>query len=211
MTLSAHLPRTYVTFLLVLTLVLCIAVPISGLINGFLGAFDVAAVVFLGHLAITFRRESAARLRAHAERYDPSKSALVVFTLLVLAAVAGALVAELTDRQPGEGGRLLLALLTLLTAWLFANAVFAIRYAHLFYDGMQQVPKNPGLVFPETPEPDFWDFCYLSFTLGMTFQVSDVIVTGRRIRRHAAVHGLVAFLFSIGAVALTVNIVAGSR
>ena len=98
---------------------------------------------------------------------------------------------------------------TLLLSWLVTHVVFAMRYAHEFYTSS---PGNPtidgGLEFPSEPRPDYWDFGYFSLVLGMTFQVSDVQITSRKLRRLAAVHGLIGFLFNTVIVALTVNIAA---
>ena len=64
--------------------------------------------------------------------------------------------------------------------------------------------------FPETPEPDYWDFVYFSFVIGMTSQVSDVCVSSRRIRRTITAHGILSFFFNVALLALTVNIAASA-
>ena len=211
MTLHARLPHQFATFALVFGVALVASLATGAGLRGFLTAFDVAALAFLIHVGVTFRQRSSDRLRAHAEAYDPSRSALVAVTALVLAAVVGAIVAELVGVGEGQRRPMLLALITLVAAWTFGNTIFAIRYAHLFYSGLRRAPPGPGLIFPSTAEPDFWDFCYLAFTIGMTFQVSDVVISEGRMRRYVGAHALLAFAFNIGAVALTVNVVAGSR
>ena len=65
-----------------------------------------------------------------------------------------------------------------------------------------------GLDFPGGLSPDYWDFFYFALVLGMTFQVSDVQITSRKLRRLAAAHGLIGFLFNAVIIALTVNIAA---
>jgi uncharacterized membrane protein len=106
---------------------------------------------------------------------------------------------------------------TLLLAWLFSNLLFALHYAHEFYapgdlsdddgrgDGEKQ--DSGGLQFPGDGLPDYGDFAYYSFVLGMTFQVSDVQITARPMRRLALYHALVAFLFNIIVVALSVSLI----
>jgi uncharacterized membrane protein len=92
--------------------------------------------------------------------------------------------------------------------------VFAIRYAHLFYtypdEGEEAGAKfHGGLEFPGTPHPDFLDFAYFSFVLGMTFQVADVNITAANIRRLALLQGFLAFVYNTIIVALSINIISG--
>jgi len=99
--------------------------------------------------------------------------------------------------------------LTLFLSWLVTHVVFALRYAHEYYerqDGASRV--DGGLEFPGGLPPDYWDFLYFAMVLGMTFQVSDVQITSRKLRRLATAHGLIGFLFNTVIVALTVNIAA---
>ena len=87
--------------------------------------------------------------------------------------------------------------------------VFTFRYAHEWYDLDEQRKAKGGLQFPADDLPDYFDFLYFSVVVGMTFQVSDVQVTSRRLRRLVLLHGLLSFLFNTVIVALTVNIAAG--
>jgi uncharacterized membrane protein len=86
------------------------------------------------------------------------------------------------------------------------HTIFALHYAHEFYsqDG------GGGLTFPGTAEPDYWDFVYFSFVIGMTSQVSDVAVSCQPIRRTATAHGILSFVFNAALLALTVNIAASA-
>jgi uncharacterized membrane protein len=96
---------------------------------------------------------------------------------------------------------------TLFASWLMTHVVFGLRYAHEFYEtvpGSQAVVG--GLQFPADDDPDYWDFMYFALVLGMTFQVSDVQITSRLLRRVATLHGLLGFLFNTVVIALTVNI-----
>jgi uncharacterized membrane protein len=87
---------------------------------------------------------------------------------------------------------------------------FALRYAHEYYARDEGGPDvDRGLDFPNENEPDYLDFLYFALVLGMTFQVSDVQITSRKLRRIATLHGLLSFLFNTVIVALTVNIAAG--
>jgi len=99
--------------------------------------------------------------------------------------------------------------LTLFLSWLVTQVVFALRYAHEYYERQPGASRvDGGLDFPGGLPPDYWDFLYFAMVLGMTFQVSDVQITSRKMRRLATVHGLIGFLFNTVIIALTVNIAA---
>jgi uncharacterized membrane protein len=99
-----------------------------------------------------------------------------------------------------------LAAFTILLSWAFIHTIFALHYAHEFYDETD----GGGLAFPGDREPDYWDFVYFSFVIGMTSQVSDVAITSKLIRRTAAAHGIVSFVFNAALLALTVNLAASA-
>ncbi|MGU7624645.1 DUF1345 domain-containing protein, partial [Klebsiella aerogenes] len=93
---------------------------------------------------------------------------------------------------------------TLVISWLFSNTVYALHYAHLYYSSDGEGGDHGGLDFAgDAPEPDYWDFAYFSFTLGMTFQTSDTGVSSPRIRRVVLGQSMAAFVFNIGVLALT--------
>ena len=83
------------------------------------------------------------------------------------------------------------------------HTVYMLRYADLYYRG----PKG-GITFAGKEDPDYKDFAYVAFTLGMTFQVSDTDLTGKRVRRTALHHALLSYVFGTGIVAITVSSVA---
>ncbi len=103
----------------------------------------------------------------------------------------------------------LLAALTVLLSWLLAQTSFAVHYAHGYYSDLG-VNRLPGLAFPaEHDDPDYWDFLYFSFVVGMTAQVSDVQVLTQPWRRLVLAHGLFSFLFNAVVLALSINLLAG--
>jgi len=93
---------------------------------------------------------------------------------------------------------------------LLIHTSFTLRYAHIFYGDHETKPNMHagGLDFPGDALPDYLDFAYFSFVLGMTFQVSDVQITSRRFRRLALLHGMISFVFDTTMIALTINILA---
>jgi uncharacterized membrane protein len=109
------------------------------------------------------------------------------------------------QRAPHE---LVLAAVTILLSWAFIHTIFGLHYAHEYYG--ERGGKSGGLNFPGDETPDYWDFVYFSFVIGMTSQVSDVTISSRSIRRTAAAHGIVAFLFNAALLALMVNIAASA-
>jgi uncharacterized membrane protein len=94
-------------------------------------------------------------------------------------------------------------------SWFFIHTMFALHYAHEFHAAHRE-NGGGGLSFPGEEDPDYWDFMYFSFVIGMTSQVSDVAIAARSIRRIATAHGIVSFLFNATLVALTVNIAASA-
>jgi uncharacterized membrane protein len=103
-----------------------------------------------------------------------------------------------------------LAMVALALSWLFIQTIFAFRYAHRYYQEKRKEPDGPGLVFPNQANPDYFDFLYYSFVIGMTSQVSDVQVSSREMRRLTLGHGILSFAFNVLIVALTINVLAGS-
>ena len=102
-----------------------------------------------------------------------------------------------------------LALTTVLLSWGLIHTVFALQYAYLY---CRHHPAGGGaaLIFPEGKiEPDYCDFAYFSFIIGMTSQVSDVQIASRELRRWALLHGLIAFAFNLAVLSLGFNIISG--
>jgi uncharacterized membrane protein len=109
-------------------------------------------------------------------------------------------------------GHILLSITAVFVSWWLVQTIFTMRYAHLYYDtdyddGTPR--KGGGLQFPDELEPDYLDFVYFAFVIGMTFQVSDVGITSREIRRLAWLHGLISFIFNTAIVALSINVISG--
>lgn len=168
--------------------------------------FDLAAVVFLGLLARMFSKATPAHMRRQAQAQDTGRWGVlwsgVVLTMVVLAALNS----ELHAAKGGGALELGVGALSVVLSWLFLNTMFAVHYAHGFYGDLGE--QHAGLEFPDTPQPDYWDFAYFAIVIGMTFQVSDVQITSRYLRRVALLHSVIAFFFNVFIIAITVNIVA---
>lgn len=105
----------------------------------------------------------------------------------------------------------IVSLSPVLFSWILLHTTFTIRYAHLYHDHnkLNTGSNIGGIDFPQTDHPDYLDFAYFSFVIGMTFQVSDVVVSSRVIRRFVLMHSLISFVFNTIIVALTINTIAG--
>ena len=108
----------------------------------------------------------------------------------------------------------ILSFASVFASWILVHTIFTLRYAHLYYKTDEDNKENEtsisyGLDFPGDQGPDYLDFAYFSFVLGMTFQVSDVQITSKCIRRLALLHGCLSFLYNTIIVALSVNIISG--
>jgi uncharacterized membrane protein len=150
-------------------------------------------------------------MRRWAAIEDEGRVAIPVLTVAAALASLGAIIALLgsshgSNRDPMQLG---LATLTILLSWALIHTIFGFHYAHEYY-GERGGGKQSGLNFPGNDEPDYWDFVYFSFVIGMTSQVSDVAVASKPIRRTVAAHGIVSFLFNAALLALTVNIAASA-
>lgn len=172
-------------------------------------AFPIAAIAFLAAIAQMFSGARTASIRSRAREEDHGRWGSLWSGVGISAVVLVALALELHAAKSGGAIEIVLAASSLLLAWLLMNTMFALHYAHDYYGDDACQNKRGGLKFPNDGDPDYWDFVYFAFVLGMTFQVSDVQVTDRRMRRIALVHGVVAFFFNVVIVALSVNIVAG--
>ncbi|HZX71978.1 MAG TPA: DUF1345 domain-containing protein [Rhodanobacter sp.] len=169
--------------------------------------FDLAAVIFLGLMARLFNQAEPTRMRRHAMAIDTGRWGVLLGGVLLCAVVLGALAMELRAAKGGGVLDLLVSVPSVVLSWLSLNVMFAIHYAHGYYGDLGD--EHTGLEFPDTPEPDYWDFAYFSIVIGMTFQVSDVQITSNYLRRVALLHSVIAFFFNVFIIAITVNIVAG--
>lgn len=200
-------PPRFLIFAAMLVAASAAAIPALGLRFGIMAAFDVAAGGFLLSCIPLFRHESR-HMRATARRNDANRAALLAITVAISLAVFAAVASVLVSPEAPEPGRLALVIPTLAFCWLFGNTVYALHYAHLFYTA-QGGKDAGGLEFPGTKEPDYSDFVYFAYCLGMTFQTSDVTITTRPMRRAVTVHCLAAFVFNLGIIAFTINALGG--
>ncbi len=174
-------------------------------------AFDFAAVCFLVSLIPLLRDSSAAAVRVHARDNDANRVLVLVITSILTLVIMAAIAGELTAAKAGQSHAMVKLAGTLVLIWLFANSVYALHYAHEFYaPGGKDGAVRGGLDFPGTASPTYSDFTYFAFTLGMTFQTSDVQITSPVVRRIALLQSFAAFVFNIGVIAFTINALGGA-
>jgi uncharacterized membrane protein len=171
-----------------------------------LAGWDVALAIHVCWGWIIVRNFDAAQTGAMALTEDlshrESELVLIVASLMNLGASAFALI-EATSQTVLVAGLINGAtVLSVALSWTAVHTVYAFRYARLYY----QAPVG-GIDFEGGP-PDYRDFAYLAFTIGMTYQVSDTQLSAREMRKTALRHALLSFVFVTSVVAMTINIVA---
>ena len=187
-------------------------VPESGWTDAAAMGFDFAALVFIVSLVPLFSDSSAAQMRVHSQANDANRVLVLLITTLVTFAVMAAITGELPRAKSGDVLAMAKLITTLLLVWLFANLVYAIHYAHYYYaTDPGKGGDVGGLDFPGTKVPDYKDFAYFAFTLGMTFQTSDVSIRAAKLRHVVLFHSFGAFVFNIGVIAFTINALGGGK
>jgi uncharacterized membrane protein len=185
--------------------------PVPSLATRAVAAWDVGSVLFLALTITTFLRTLDRNIAADAKAHQEGEWTIFSLTLLGAVASFGAIIlfSHSAQQKTHTGASLAFVVITLVLSWLTTNVMFAYRYAHEYYSfdyGGENV--DGGIEFPKDEKPDYLDFIYFSFVLGMTFQVSDCNVTSKKLRRLATVQGLIGFLFNTVILALSVNIAA---
>lgn len=198
-------PPRFLAFLVTFIVASIIASQTAMELNkGVMIGFDIAAALFLILVAPLLRHHDPAMLRAQAARNDANLTILLIVTGTTMAVILTTIALEYSRMVTTE--LKLLVVGTLALAWLFSNTVYALHYAHLYY----RPGSKGGLQFAGDAEPDYGDFIYFAFTLGMTFQTSDTAVTTPPLRRVVTAHSIAAFVFNIGVLAFTINVL-GSK
>jgi uncharacterized membrane protein len=182
--------------------------------NRLLVTWNVASLSYLCLYWMTILHADAELTRRRASAYD--QTAHVIFLLVTTAACAsivaiGFVMGDVKTLEPWP--KLLhvgLSVTALLLSWMLIQTIFAFHYARRYY-APQSIDEGPaeGLQFPGVEAPDYFDFAYYSFVLGMTSQVSDVSVTTAQMRRTTLAHGILSFIFNIAVLAMSINVISG--
>lgn len=171
-------------------------------------SWDAAVITYLGLVYWMVYHSSPDSIKAQSAQQDEGRYlVLLLATGAVAISVAVILVwlSQATDVVKHQGLDLGLVFLTIPLSWAFIHTIFTLHYAHEYY--AEHRGPGGGLRFPSDPEPDYWDFVYFAFGIGMAAQVADVMVTAKRIRRIVTIHSVLSFVFNVTLIALAVSIV----
>jgi len=177
------------------------------LASRFLIGWDAGVALYLVLVIVMILRSDPGRVRRESPLQDEGRIAIPILTVTAGMASLGAIIFWLRTASQSETiqpGILGLLFLTTLLSWLFIHMMFALHYAHEYY--AEHRGQGGGLRFPGGGEPNYWDFIYFAFVIGTSTEVSDVAVTSGTIRKTVTIHGLVAFVFNVTMIALTVSI-----
>lgn len=202
--------RVIITFVISLLCFLLLLPKQMEVITRIMIGWDLFCLLMIAWSMVTFFSFRPLDIRTEARGQDSSR--IIIFTIVIIATLSSLLAILILLRRKGtfmlgEGIETVIYILGVICAWFLLHTIFAFRYAHLYYgdDPLSPADHAGGLEIPGDSSPDYMDFAYFSFVIGMTFQVSDIQITAPRIRRFALLHGLLSFLFNTVIVALSIN------
>lgn len=163
---------------------------------------------------IVFFTKDPGQIREEAQKEDGSRTYVLILILITSFFSVFTVLLLMLSQDTKQTPHIIyipVAVSGMLLSWIMVHTIFGFHYAHLYYgnDINDSSTHAGGLEFPEEKKPDYIDFAYFSFVIGMTFQVSDVDITSRIIRRMVLLHGLLSFGLNTFVVALTINLIAG--
>ena len=177
-------------------------------------AWDVGVLLLLIIILIMMMKTDAEKTLQRAQSQEPSNITTLSFTVFICAASMVAVAFMLNDGQDWKAVpanvHLGLCSLAIFCAWFLLHAFFALHYARMYYDEIDEKSDGDykkGMEFPGDELVDYWDFMYYSFTIAMCFQTSDVNVSSRPIRRLTLFHSIISFIFVVLVIGLVVNVV----
>jgi uncharacterized membrane protein len=177
-----------------------------------LAAWNSGAIAYLLLVWQVMRSTPVAGIRERAPKQDEGRHAillLVILATLVVLLAVGTQLAEVKDLHGrARTMHVSLAALTVVTAWLFTQVLFALHYAHDFYMARNTGAPDP-LTFPGTADPDYADFFHFACVIGTASQTADISFSGSSLRPVGTLHCIVAFFFNATLLALSINLAAG--
>jgi uncharacterized membrane protein len=190
--------------------------------------WNVAIAVFLVLAGVMMARSTHESMRRRARDLDEGRHAVLVLSVVAALSSLTAIVFELFHLKSASTGvaglHIGLSIATILTSWSFVHMIFTEHYAHGYYikaddegDGAEESrdeeeedsPRRRGLHFPGQQRPDYVDFLYFSFTIGVANQTADVEIDTRATRLLVLIHSVLSYFFNTIILALTINIAAG--
>lgn len=171
--------------------------------------YVIATLAFCVPLMTIVMRLDPARTEAYLDGMDPTRSETdIIVVVAAVTSLAGVAVMLLNGRShqssATQDAEAAIAVATVACGWLLLHTIFMLRYARQWYNA------EPGCIdFGGDDHPAFSDFAYLSFTLGMTYQVSDTNLRTNAVRRIVLRHTLLSYIFGTVIIASTINLVIG--
>ncbi len=182
-----------------------------GLVSKVIVGWNAAVWFYLCLIVSIMMHASHAKVKCIAEQED--KAAVLILAILSLAAVASlvAIVFELSGvKELPLSHRMLryaLTASTVFASWCLVSILFTLHYARIFYASSVD---NRALRFPDDEKnPNYWDFFYVSFTIAVAAQTSDVSVMTRSMRKAVMAQSILSFLFNVAILGFSINIAAG--
>jgi uncharacterized membrane protein len=175
-------------------------------IDAFLISFAAYAALYCAYIARRLGQAPLSDLPARCAKHDASAAAVLALGVVLVFMAMTIVSMALAGGVKTHSGAALVAL-TVLASWTLLHFVFAIHYTHAFFADTDAASAE--LVFPGGGPSHFSDFLYFSFIIGMTFQVSDVVVAGPKMRRLVLAHSMLAFFLNVFVLSLTITAVGG--
>ncbi|CAM0785294.1 DUF1345 domain-containing protein [Acinetobacter baumannii] len=177
-----------------------------------LASWNGSISLYLLHVWKLMRSADHSQMQQQAKKHDESKWVIMLIVLLAITMSLVAILVQLSQLPSGHYeklGHVALALLTIISAWLFMHTVFALHYAHDFYMALSRNEENGGLDFPGTEHPTYPDFLYFSYIIGTSAQTADVSITNKHMRLLNLFHAVLSFGFNTTILAICINVAAG--
>jgi uncharacterized membrane protein len=171
-------------------------------------AWDVGVICFLASVYWMVSHSDAAMIRRQSAMQDEGRNLVLIGAIgAVVISIAVILMWLSGGTSPGgpQTRDVALVFLTIPLSWVFIHTIFMLHYAREFY--AEHRGAGGGLRFPGDEQPNYWDFVYFAFGVGMAAQVADVAVTSKPMRHIVLIHSIVSFVFNVTLIAMAVSIV----
>jgi len=185
----------------------------SGLLTA-VCSWCVFAFTFVATSWVVLCTRTLEEIKKYAKKEDGSRIYIIMANILTSFAAMIAVLVLVVDKNRSTSEDMFTVpacILAVVLSWVMVHTIMTFHYANLYYDDDEEKKKDNrgGLEFPGDEAPDYFDFAYFSFVVGMTFQVSDVQITNKKLRKIVLGHGLISFALNTFVVALTINFIAG--
>jgi uncharacterized membrane protein len=181
------------------------------LITRILSGWNAGVWSYLALMGWLITKADHAQIQRISAQEDKSAIAVLaimsISAVLSLAAIGFELVAVSNMAMHERISHYALTIITVLSSWLLVGIIFAFHYAHMFYLSNKTMR---AFRFPENkPNPDYWDFLYLAFTIAAAAQTSDVSIMNSSARKAVTAQSILSFIFNAAVIGLLINIAAG--